>query len=305
MSNYLNIKEVSRSYGSIKAVDKFSLVVPSEKITALVGPDGAGKTTLMRMVCNLIDLDSGEISIDGMNIAGQFDKIKPILGYMPQVFSLYPDLSVEENLKFYAGIFDVTGIAFGHKVEELYRFSNLKPFKDRRALALSGGMKQKLALSCALMHDPKILLLDEPTTGVDPLSRRQFWEILLNLRNNGVTILVSTPYMDEVARADNACFIFDGKKLIEGRPDDLPSIFEGKLFYLDKEPTSTLVKRINSIEGIIARRFGAGLHLLLNQDDKIENYFDKLRFVEIVPEQIKPIKADLEDCFIQLMEHHP
>jgi len=302
--DYLFIHEVSRSYGKIKAVDNFSLSVPEGAITALVGPDGAGKTTLMRSICNLIDIDSGEISIDGKNVAKDFDQIKHTLGYMPQIFSLYPDLSVEENLRFYAGIFDVTGRAFDERAEQLYRFSNLEPFKDRLAQALSGGMKQKLALSCALMHDPKLLLLDEPTTGVDPLSRRQFWEILLNLKQSGVTILVSTPNMDEVARADHACFIFKGKKLTEGLPDELPALFDGQLFYLDSEPTSALVNQLNSLEGLSARRFGAGMHLRLDQNDRIERHFDELNRLSIQPERIKPIKPNLEDCFIQLMEPH-
>ena len=302
MNNYLEIQEVSHAYGAINAIDDLSLNVKAEQITALVGPDGAGKTTLMRAICNLIKLNKGEILIEGKNISEHFESIKPKLGYMPQVFSLYPDLSVEENLKFYAGIFDVTGREFVEKSEEMYRFSNLKPFKNRRALDLSGGMKQKLALSCALMHDPKILILDEPTTGVDPLSRRQFWEILANLKNDGVTILVSTPYMDEVARADHACFIFDGKKLTEGPPEQLPNSFDGNLFYLDKEPTSLLVRQINNIEGISARRFGAGMHLHINQNDTIERYYEALHQANITPEQIKPIKADLEDCFIQFME---
>ncbi len=302
MNNFLDIKEVSRTYGNITAVDNFSLAVPSGGITALAGPDGAGKTTLIRAICNLLDLDSGVITIDGMNVTKQFDKIKPMLGYMPQIFSLYPDLSVEENLRFYAGIFDVTGKDFDKRVEEMYRFSNLKPFKNRRAAALSGGMKQKLALSCSLMHDPKVLLLDEPTTGVDPLSRRQFWEILLNLKNEGVTILVSTPYMDEVARADHACFIFDGKKLTEGSPDELPALFDGQLFYLDAEPTASLDRQLNNIKGLEARRFGAGMHLYLNHDDSIDNYVDELIKIKIITTQIKPIKPSLEDSFIQLME---
>ena len=235
-------------------------------------------------------------------MSDRFDEIKPELGYMPQVFSLYPDLSVEENLRFYAGIFDVYGEAFEKRAEELYRFSNLKPFRGRRAQALSGGMKQKLALSCALMHDPKFLFLDEPTTGVDPLSRRQFWEILLNLRNEGVTILVSTPYMDEVARADRACFIFGGKKLAEGTPDELRHLFEGRLYYLDVEPASTLVEKLNNIEGITARRFGAGLHLSIDRDDDIEHYRAGIERLGLDFNAINPIEADLEDCFIQLME---
>ncbi|MDF1544705.1 MAG: ABC transporter ATP-binding protein [bacterium] len=302
MSNFIDIQEISRSYSDIKAVDNFSLSVSSGEIMALVGPDGAGKTTLMRALCNLIALDQGKITIDGLSVEKEFEQIKPMLGYMPQQFSLYPDLSVQENLEFYAGIFDVTGSAFEKRAEELYGFSNLKPFRKRRALDLSGGMKQKLALSCALMHDPKVLLLDEPTTGVDPLSRRQFWEILLNLKKAGVTILVSTPNMDEVARADRACFIFKGKKLTEGKPDELPNLFEGQLFYLDTEPTSSIVRELNSIKGLTARRFGAGMHLCLGQDDSIEAYSARLEKLALPKSQIRPIKPGLEDCFIQLME---
>lgn len=302
MNSYLEIKEVSRSYGEIKAVDEFSLSIKAGEITALVGPDGAGKTTLMRSICNLIDIDSGLISVDGNDVSKEFDIIKPVLGYMPQIFSLYPDLSVEENLKFYAGMFDVTGKEYEKRSEELFKFSNLKPFRKRRALALSGGMKQKLALSCALMHDPKLLLLDEPTTGVDPLSRKQFWEILLNLKNEGVTIFVSTPYMDEVARADRACFIFNGKKLTEGTPEELPSLFDGRLFYLDAEPTASLVRELNDIDGLTSRRFGAGMHLHIDQNDSIDRHFPSFQTIGIDVNKIKAISPDLEDCFIQLME---
>ncbi len=183
--SYLKVDNLSKSYGKIKAVTDFSFEVNQGEIYALVGPDGAGKTTIMRTICNLIGSDAGTIRVNGFDSVKDNEKIKLLLGYMPQLFSLYPDLSVEENLTFYAGIYDITGEAYRKKTEYLYRFSNLKPFAKRRAQALSGGMKQKLALSCALMHEPALLLLDEPTTGVDPLSRRQFWEILLELKAAG------------------------------------------------------------------------------------------------------------------------
>lgn len=301
--SFLEVKNLVKSYDKIEAVRDVSFEVNEGEIYALVGPDGAGKTTIMRSICNLINIEDGEILIEGDNINHHFNSKKPLLGYMPQIFSLYPDLSVEENLRFYAGIYGIVKDEFDQKAEALYHFSNLKPFRKRRAQALSGGMKQKLALSCALMHDPKLLILDEPTTGVDPLSRRQFWEILLNLKKEGVSILVSTPYMDEVARTDKASFIFEGKKLAEGTPTELPAIFEGQLFYLDVEPSSTTVKAISAIGNISARRFGAGLHLTLPTDDSISNYYAPLAQLGIKEETIKPIKADLEDCFIQLMEN--
>lgn len=300
--NFLTVSNLSKKYGKREAVRDFSLEVKKGEIYALVGPDGAGKTTILRSLCNLLTPDSGSITIDNFDTAKQFEQVKQVLGYMPQVFSLYPDLSVEENLKFYAGIYGISGNAYYKKAERLYQFSNLKPFKNRRAQALSGGMKQKLALSCALMHDPKILILDEPTTGVDPLSRRQFWEILIGLKKEMVTIIVSTPYMDEVAKVDRATFIFNGRKLAEGAPHELRHLFTGKLYYLDKHPSVSLVEQLNKINGIKARRFGAGLHLHLNKDVKIKNFTDKLATLDIKLNQLKKIQAGLEDCFIQFME---
>ncbi|MEW6411350.1 MAG: ABC transporter ATP-binding protein [Candidatus Zixiibacteriota bacterium] len=300
--SFASVTSLSKSYGDIKAVEDFSFEVNQGEIFALVGPDGAGKTTIMRSLCNLITRDAGEIIIKGMNVARDFEHIKMILGYMPQIFSLYPDLSVKENLKFYGGIYGIVREAFDKKAEYLYGFSNLKPFANRRAGALSGGMKQKLALSCSLIHEPELLILDEPTTGVDPLSRRQFWEILLELKQKGATIIVSTPYMDEVAKADRACFIFNGKKLVEGTPESLPDLFEGKLYWLDREPAAALLEKLESIDGLDARRFGAGIHLSVGPDDDVERHREALTAAGIEMSELKPIRADLEDCFIQFME---
>jgi ABC-2 type transport system ATP-binding protein len=188
----VEIEHLAKTYGRVRAVDDFSLAVDAGEIVALVGPDGAGKTTVFRAVCGLIDVDSGRITVAGLDVARDFDKVKAHLGYMPQVFSLYPDLSVEENLRFYAGLFGVGRAEFARKREILYDFSGLGPFSGRRAGALSGGMKQKLSLSCALVHDPNVLVLDEPTTGVDPVSRQQFWNILKDLKARGSAIAVAS-----------------------------------------------------------------------------------------------------------------
>jgi ABC-type multidrug transport system ATPase subunit len=300
--SFLTIDNLSKSYGETKALVDFSLKVEPAEIYALVGPDGAGKTTMIRILCRLLDPDRGSVSVGGFDIAGSFDQVKPLLGYMPQQFSLYPDLSVEENLTFYSGLYGLTGKAYRDKRDYLYEFSNLARFAKRRASALSGGMKQKLALSCALIHDPKILILDEPTTGVDPLSRRQFWEILLELKTQGVAVLVSTPYMDEVARCDRACFIFGGHKLSEGSPASLAAQFEGSIFYFDSQPTAKLIADLNDIEGLSASRFGAGMHLYLKPGDKIDGYLDSIRATGADADRISPIKPGLEDRFIQLME---
>ncbi|MCD6250054.1 MAG: ABC transporter ATP-binding protein [candidate division Zixibacteria bacterium] len=299
---YLVADSLSRKYGHNLALDDFSLSVNKGELFALLGPDGAGKTTMIRVLCRLLDPDSGSVTINGLDLQQRYDDIKPILGYMPQQFSLYPDLSVEENMTFYAGMYGVTGQAYRDKRDQLYQFSKLGPFAKRRASALSGGMKQKLALSCALIHNPRMLILDEPTTGVDPLSRRQFWETLLQLKSQGVTILVSTPYMDEVARCDRAAFIFGGRKLAEDRPAQLAAAFQGSIFYIDREPTSQLLNQIMSIDGLTTARFGAGMHLYLAPDDSLDPYLNALSQLGLNSSDINPIAPSLEDRFIQLME---
>jgi ABC-type multidrug transport system ATPase subunit len=300
--SYLVLQRLTRSYGKVAALREFSLEVRRGEIFALVGPDGAGKTTALRIVCQLIAADSGEVMLDGRRPADNFDQFKSMLGYMPQQFSLYQDLSVEENLIFSAGLYGVTGAAYREKRDYLFEFSNLGPFADRRAGALSGGMKQKLALSCALMHDPELLILDEPTTGVDPLSRRQFWEILLRLKSQGSTILVSTPYMDEVARADHAAFIFAGRHLSTGTPNQLAAQFDGQVWFLDREPTSELVASLNAIPGMKARRFGSALHLYLDKRQSLDSFSPALSNLGIEHTSLQSTPASLEDRFIQLME---
>lgn len=297
---------VSKSYDGIQALSDFSFSVDDGEILALLGPDGAGKTSLMRIVCDLIDPDQSEetvITIDGVDVLKDFDRVKDRVGYMPQTFSLYPDLSVEENMTFYAGIYGFTGQRYREKRDRMYAFSNLGPFAKRRAGALSGGMKQKLALSCALMHDPSVLILDEPTTGVDPLSRRQFWEMLLDLKRQGVTMLVATPYMDEVERTDRAVCIMGGRKLTEASPAELARQFEGVIFELTMEPSRELIGRLNDIDGLSARRFGAGMHLYLGEGDTIEQYTKQLVAGGVNPAQLRRIEPSIEDRFIQLMEN--
>lgn len=299
---FVSVRGLGKNYRDVRAVNDFTFAVDQGEVYALVGPDGAGKTTIIRTLCGLIEPDTGNASISGFDCQNQFDHIKPLLGYMPQVFSLYPDLTVAENLAFYGGIYGVEGSEYHERVEYLYRFSNLKPFADRRAQALSGGMKQKLALSCALMHQPKILILDEPTTGVDPLSRRQFWEILLQLKAEGVTIIVSTPYMDEVARADRTCFVFRGEKLAEGTPAELPKLFEGTLYYFDGPPAMETIDRLNQLDNIRARRFGGGVHVYLGRGIALSDMTQAISEAGFDIRSFNPIKPDLEDCFIQLME---
>nr|MBN2278096.1 ABC transporter ATP-binding protein [candidate division Zixibacteria bacterium] len=288
-------------YGTLKAVDDFDFIVDRGEILALVGPDGAGKTSIFRAVCNLINFEKGEVRIAGYDHVREFDRIKPHLGYMPQAFSLYPDLSVEENMKFYAGLFGLDRHILESRMEKLYSFSGLGPFARRRAGALSGGMKQKLALSCNLVHDPEVLLLDEPTTGVDPLSRRQFWSILKDLRESGSAIVVSTPYMDEVELADRAIFIHKGRKLAEGTPRELTAMFRGYVYLVEMVPSSEYMSRLNSLDGSYARRFGSSIHLYTDDEQSADNLAERLNAIDLKPTGIKQINPELEDVFIQLM----
>lgn len=297
----LEVVSLTKCYGANKALSDFSFSADPGRITTVIGPDGAGKTTLFRACCGLISIDSGTVLINGFDIRTEADRIKLDLGYMPQSFSLYNDLTVEENLRFYAGIYGISKHDFDGKLAEFYGFSGLERFRQRRAGALSGGMKQKLALGCAIIHDPKIFILDEPTAGVDPLSRRQFWDILRKLKGQGSTIIVSTPYMDEVFQSDKAIFIYQGKKLAEGTPQELTGIFKGKIYEVSVSPTTGMIRNLAALSGLAVHRFGSAIHLSLGENDHIERYFDDLDKFGIDKSNIKEIEPGLEDIFVNLM----
>jgi ABC-2 type transport system ATP-binding protein len=297
----VEVSGLKKTYGTLPAIDDFGFTVGRQELVALVGPDGAGKTSLFRAVCGLIGFDAGEVRVAGYDVRTDFDSIKPLLGYMPQAFSLYPDLSVEENLQFYAGLFGLNRKAFNAKKGRLYEFSGLAPFADRRAEHLSGGMKQKLALSCNLIHDPEILVLDEPTTGVDPLSRRQFWGILKDLRDQGAAIVVSTPYMDEVELADKAVLMNKGRKLASGSPEDLVQAYRGRVFRIPRVPATEVMRRLEGLEGMKPRRFGAVLRIYTGRDAAREDVARAVSGAGIDPEGIEEIPPDMEDVFVELM----
>src|SRR5574344_1129684 len=230
--NAIEIQHISKSYGSVVALDDVNLSIPSGSIFGLIGPDGAGKTTLFRILTTLLLPNKGTATVAGFDTVADMLEIRKCVGYMPGKFSLYQDLSVEENLTFFATLFNTT-VAEGYEgIKDIY--SQIKKFKTRRAGALSGGMKQKLALSCALIHNPKILFLDEPTTGVDPVSRTEFWEMLAKLKQRGITIIASTPYLDEVRRCDEIGFIDKGKIMGVGQPDAILEQF--KAIFMPEAP---------------------------------------------------------------------
>ena len=239
MENVVSVREIAKSYGNVRALTGISFDISKGEIFGLIGPDGAGKTTLFRILNTLILPDEGVATVDGLDVVEEYKEIRKRVGYMPGRFSLYQDLTVEENLTFFATLFNTTIQENYHLVEDIY--TQIEPFKNRRAGKLSGGMKQKLALSCALIHKPTVLFLDEPTTGVDPVSRKEFWEMLKRLKEEGITIVVSTPYMDEIRRCDRIAFINNGEIKGIDTPEQILSRFSDILCppgLERKEPTA-------------------------------------------------------------------
>ncbi|MBN2356813.1 ABC transporter ATP-binding protein [candidate division KSB1 bacterium] len=271
----------------------------------LIGPDGAGKTTLLRILCGLYLADAGHHLLAGVDGRKKMRTVRSFIGYMPQRFSLYPDLSVAENMRFFADLFQVPHKEREIRLQRLLEFSRLGPFIDRRAHALSGGMKQKLALSCTLIHTPKILLLDEPSTGVDPVSRREFWSILAELRGQGVTILVTTPYMDEAARCDRIAFIHKGKILVTDEPTAIPSLFKKNLLELHCRQhvmAARFLEQSRAFESV--KIFGDRLHVSSHKPNAQTTRLIKstLAAANIDVISIKPVQARIEDVFVELLQ---
>ncbi len=266
MMNAIEIKDFYKSYGTVDAVRGVSMEVKRGELFGLIGPDGAGKTTLLRAICTLLLPDRGSILVDGLNTTRDAARIRSILGYMPQRFSLYQDLSVEQNLRFFADLFQVPEKERLERLEQLYHFSRLGPFKKRFAGALSGGMKQKLALSCALIHTPAILVLDEPTYGVDPVSRQEFWDILRLIRQEGTAILVSTAYMDEADQCERVALFFKGRIAGIGAPEALKNRYRYPLYRLEAEDVRRLRDFFRSLPEVQSTQlFGDALHASFKQ----------------------------------------
>ena len=244
------VSNLTKSYGrkneKVLAVDDVSFEVNPGEIFGLIGPDGAGKTTIFRMLTTVLLPDSGSATVEGLDMVKDYKKIRRILGYMPGKFSLYQDLTVEENLNFFASIFNTTINENYHLIKDIY--IQIEPFKDRKAGALSGGMKQKLALCCALIHKPKVLFLDEPTTGVDPVSRKEFWEMLQRLKKQGITMVVATPYMDEASLCDRIALIQHGKILSIDTPEQISESFPDLLFEVKAGRTSAVLRALENFK---------------------------------------------------------
>lgn len=299
MSNVVEVSDVSKAYGAIQALDKVSFSVKEGEMFGLIGPDGAGKSTLYRLLSTLLVPDSGKLTVLGMDTVKDYRALRRQIGYMPERFSLYPDLSIAENLNFFADLFGVS-------VKDNYDliapiFSQLAKFPNRPAGKLSGGMKQKLALSCALIHRPPLLLLDEPTTGVDAVSRSEFWDMLAGLRKYGITILVSTSYMDEATLCDRIAMIDHGKILRTDTPERLVAGLDENLYNAVSADMFRLLAGLRSLPEVIdCYTFGATLHVVGAESFKAEEVKRKLAAQGIDDVNIYPAKGVIEDLFIKL-----
>lgn len=298
----IRVESVSKGYGEIKAVNNISLTVGKGELYGLIGPDGAGKTTLFRILTSLLIPDSGKAEVEGLDVVKDFKKLRRILGYMPGRFSLYHDLTVEENLQFFATIFGTTIKENYDLIRDIY--IQIEPFKNRRAGKLSGGMKQKLALSCALIHKPVVLFLDEPTTGVDAVSRKEFWEMLKSLQQKGITIMVSTPYMDEAALCDHVALIQKGNILSIDTPGAIISQYQYPLLRVRTHDMYHLPAHLSKLQGSIsAYRFGDSVHLATQTELNAE---DLKRFLESKGQdgiEIEKAEPNIEDCFMAFLRH--
>jgi len=297
------LDQVNKKYGDIHAVKNVTIAINEGEIFGLIGPDGAGKTSIMRMIVSLLIADSGKISFFGKDVSKEAAYVRSNIGYMPQRFSLYQDLSVEENLSFFGDLFNVALDIQHKRLQRLYAFSKLEPFKKRYAGDLSGGMKQKLALSCMLMHEPKVMVLDEPTFGVDPISRIELWEILAELRSEGVTLIVSTPYMDEAERCDRIGLINHGRLLSLDKPQNIINNFTLPIYRAVTDKPHILYNHLLKIlDEQDIQLYADGVHIIDRKNQGPDVLRKKLqREAGLInsPERIKP---GLENIFLDLMQ---
>ncbi len=292
----LSVAELRKSFGNITALAGVSLEVEYGELFGLIGPDGAGKTTLIRIALGLIKADYGEVRIFGRNPVKEPIAIKELTGYISQRFSLYPDLTISENIRFFADLYLVPKKVRKRREEELMQFSRLSPFRKRRAGQLSGGMKQKLALCCTLIHTPRLLILDEPTTGVDPVSRAEFWNILYKLKSEGISILITTPYMDEALQCDQVALMHNGKIFASDKPQNITNLFQGILLEITGEDLLSVRKQLINF-GISPRflRYNSNRLHLIAKTEKEETEIKRLISHKWNVQRIKP---SLEDAFV-------
>jgi len=298
----VKVENLIKSFGETTALNNISFEVGNGELFGFIGPDGSGKTTLFRILTSLLIPDRGNAYVEGFDVVKEYRKIRSICGYMPGKFSLYQDLTVEENLNFFATIFGTTLKKNYYLIKDIY--SQIEPFRTRRAGNLSGGMKQKLALSCALIHKPKVLFLDEPTTGVDAVSRREFWEMLKRLKSDNITILVSTPYMEEAGLCDRVALMQTGKLMQLCKPDEVILNYPYSLFSVKSFDTYKLLNDLKALPKVYSvNLFGQSVHLAIRETSvdlgELFRYLEGLNHNGL---EINSIEPTIEDCFIELMQ---
>ncbi len=294
----IEVSGLKKTFGDVTALAGIDLEVRDREVFGLVGPDGAGKTTLMRILCGLVNPDEGAVTVAGCDVVHAPESVKPHVGYLAQRFGLWGDLTVKENAAFCADLFGVRPRDYEERLSELLAVTRLEPFVDRQAQYLSGGMRQKLSLICTLIHRPEVLLLDEPTTGVDPASRRDFWRLLNGLPGEGVTILVSTPYMDEAERCSRMALLYGGRVLACAAPAELKQRVQGSLFNLVASPQREARRVLEALPGVEAVTvFGDRLHVIAREGIEPKTLVAPLRAAGIEVTVAEPIAAGLEDAF--------
>lgn len=306
MSAAITAENLVRKFGEFTAVDGVSFQVQPGEVFGFLGPNGSGKTTVIKMLTGILPLTSGRGTVDGIDVSVDPDSVKQRIGYMSQKFSLYDDLTVLENLRFYAQIYGLRGKLAAQKIEQTMEQNAIVPYKDRLAGKLSGGWKQRLALSCAMMHGPKMLYLDEPTAGIDPVARRKLWDLLFELSGQGITFFVTTHYMDEAERCSHLAYIYYGRLIADGTPETLREIPEvsppgTKRFEIATRDVTTALRRARSLPFIrSATIFGRSIHALMQDTITEKELQTELEHVGVHPEEIRPLLPDLEDVFVEL-----
>jgi ABC-type multidrug transport system ATPase subunit len=305
----IDVQGVSKDFGKFRALDDVTLQVPRGEIFGLLGPNGSGKSTLIRILCGLLAPTAGQAFVDGLNVETQGEEVRQHIGYVSQAFSLYRDLTVDENLDFFSSIYRLKGNDRKERKEWAIELTHIAPYRNRLAAALSGGWKQRLALAAALMHRPRVLFLDEPTAGIDPVARRELWDLLFELAGSGVTFFVTTHYMDEAERCASVAYLYLAKLIVSGRPEGLKHLDEvtpegtRRVQAEGTESVAVLMKSAKTLQYIRAATiFGTSLHLLIdaNVDDaKVEHDLESFGAGEVT---VRPIEASLEDVFVRLTE---
>ena len=301
---------LTRRFGDLTAVDHINFSVEQGEVFGFLGPNGSGKTTVIKMLTGILPITEGKAWVDGIDVSADPDEVRLRIGYMSQKFSLYDDLTVFENLRFYGKVYGLSGSALEKKIDETIEQNALGPYVSRLAGRLSGGWKQRLALSCAMLHGPKILYLDEPTAGIDPVARRKLWDLLFELSGRGITFFVTTHYMDEAERCSHLAYIYYGKLIADGTPDSLREMPDmtppgTRRFEITTHEVTTALRKARQLPTLrSATIFGRSIHALVDQSVSPEELAAELRAEQVEVEDIRPLVPSLEDVFVELTHRH-